>query len=49
MKPANVKPGKAIEYGLEHNDKDPKFKVGDYLKISNYKDIFAKGYSPNWS
>ena len=29
-----VKPDKSIEYGLEHNDKDPKFKVGDNVKIS---------------
>ena len=49
MKPANVKPGKSIEYGFEHSDKDPKFKVGDYVKISKYKDIFPKDYSPNWS
>ena len=45
MKPANLKPGKSIE----HSDKDTKFKVGDNVKISKYKDIFAKGYSPNWS
>ena len=31
------------------NDKDPKFKVGDYVRISKYKNIFAKGYMPNWS
>ena len=29
--------------------KDPKFKVGDYVRISKYKNIFAKGYMPNWS
>ena len=29
--------------------KDPKFKVGDFVRISNYKNIFAKGYTPNWS
>ena len=33
----------------EVNDKDPKFKVGDYLRISKYKNIFAKRYMPNWS
>ena len=33
----------------EVNDKDPKFKVSDYARISKYKDIFAKGYTPNWS
>ena len=32
----------------EINYKDPKFKVGDYVRISKYKNIFAKGYMPNW-
>ena len=31
------------------NDKDPKFKVGDHVSISKYKNISAKGYMPNWS
>ena len=31
------------------NDKDPKFKVGDLVRISKYKNIFAKGYTPKWS
>ena len=31
------------------NDKDHKFKVGDHVRISKYKSIFAKGYTPNWS
>ena len=30
------------------NNKDPKFKVGDYVVISKHKNIFAKGYTPNW-
>ena len=34
---------------LHTNDKDPKFKVGDHVRISKYKNIFAKGYTPNWS
>ena len=33
----------------EINDKDPKFKVGDHVKVSKYKNIFAKRYTPNWS
>ena len=33
----------------EHNEKDCKFKVGDRVRISRYKNIFAKGYAPNWS
>ena len=35
--------------GKEVNDNDPKFKVGDHVRISKYKNIFAKGYTPNWS
>ena len=31
------------------NDKGPKFKVGDHVRISKYKNIFTKGYTPNWS
>ena len=38
-----------IDFGKEVNDNDPKFKVGDYVRISKYKSIFAKGYTPNWS
>ena len=33
----------------EVNDKDPIFKVGDHVRISKYKNIFSKGYTPNWS
>ena len=38
-----------LHSGKEVNDKDPKFKVGDHVRISKYKNIFAKGYTPNWS
>ena len=38
----------SIEYNEESNEKDPKFKVNDYVRISKYKNIFAKGYAPNW-
>ena len=31
------------------NTKDPKFKVGNHVRISKYTNIFAKGYTPNWS
>ena len=47
IKPADV--NTYIDFGKEVNDKDPKFKVGDYVRISKYKNIFAKGYMPNWS
>ena len=49
MKPVDVKDNTYIDFKKESNDKDPKFKVGDHLRISKYKNIFAKGYMPNWS
>ena len=49
MKPVDVKDATYIDFEKEVNDKDPKFKVGDYVRISKYKNIFAKGYMPNWS
>ena len=48
MKPVDVKDDTYIDSKKEVNDKDPKFKVGDYVRISKYKNIFAKGYIPNW-
>ena len=49
MKPIDVKDNTYIDFGKEVNDNDLKFKVGDHVRISKYKNIFAKGYSPNWS
>ena len=49
MKPVDVKDNACIDFKKEVNDKDPKFKVGDHVRISKYKNIFAKGYTPNWS
>ena len=49
MKPIDIKDNTYINIGKEINDKDPKFKVGDHVRISKYKNIFAKGYAPNWS
>ena len=34
---------------MKHNEKDSRFKVGDRVRISRYKNIFAKGYTANWS
>ena len=48
-KPIDVKGNTYINFEKEVNDKDPKFKVGDYVRISKYKNIFAKVYMPNWS
>ena len=47
MKPVDVKSGNYGEYNNDSNDKDPKFQVGDHVRISKYKSIFAKGYTPN--
>ena len=49
MKPADVKSSTYIDSSQEINEKDPKFKIGDTVRISKYKNIFAKGYLPDWS
>ena len=48
-KPIDVKDNTYINTSKEINNKDPKFKVGDHVRISKYKNIFAKGFMPNWS
>ena len=49
MKPKDVKNDNKRVYIDEHNEKDSRFKVGDRVTISKFKNIFAKGYTPNWS
>ena len=49
MKPVDVKDNTNIDFEKEVNNKDPKFKTGDQLRISKYKNIFGKGYTPDWS
>ena len=49
MKPIDVQDNTCIDFGKEVNDNDPEFKVGDHVKTSKYKNIFSKGYTPNWS
>ena len=49
MKRLDVKDNTYFDFKKEINNKDSKFKVGDYVRISKYKNIFAKGYMPNWS
>ena len=49
MKPVDVKDNTYIDFKKEINGKNPKFKVGHHVRISKYKNIFAKGYTPNWS
>ena len=49
MKPIDVKDNTYINIDKEVKDKDPQFQVGDNVRTSKYKNIFAKGYTPNWS
>ena len=49
MKPIDVTGDSYVEYNEDSNKKSPKFKVNDHVRISKYKNIFAKGYVPNWS
>ena len=46
MKPAVVKRSSYIDFNVENSDKDPKFEVGGHVRISKYKNIFSKGYTP---
>ena len=48
-KPVHVENNTYVNFNKEVNNKDPIFKVGDYVRISKYKNTFAKGYMPNWS
>ena len=49
MKPIDVKSSAYIDSSKEINEEDPKFKISDFVRISKYKKIFAKGYIPNFS
>ena len=49
MKPIDVTNVSYAEYNEDFNKKGPKFKVNDHVRISKHKNIFAKGYVPNWS
>ena len=48
-KPVNVKSSTNIDFNKENNKESPKFKIGDNVRISKYKNIFAKGYILNWT
>ena len=48
IKPIDIKLDSYSVYNVESNEKDPKFKAGDHVRISKYKNIFAKVYTPNW-
>ena len=47
IKHVDVKSSAYIDFNKENNEKDPKFKVDDHVRISKYKNCFAKGYVPN--
>ena len=49
IKSNDVKDNTYIDFKKEVNDKEPKFKIGDHVRISKSTNIFAKGYTQNWS
>ena len=49
MKPIEVTSDSYGEYNKDSNETNLEFKVGDHVRISKYKNIFAKGYTQNWS
>ena len=49
MKPIDVKSKSHAEYNVDCNDKDPKFKIGDHVRISRHKKVSAKEYALHWS
>ena len=48
MKPIDLKPDSYAEYNVNSNEKDSIFKISNHVRISKYKQFFAKGYAPNW-
>ena len=49
MNPVDVKPDIYSDFNKENNKEGSKFKVCGHVRISKYKNIFAKGYVANWS
>ena len=49
MKPIDIKSDSFAVYNKKSNEKEPKFKVNDHVRIPKYKNVFAKEYTPNWS
>ena len=49
LKSIDVTGNSYAEYNEDFNKKDRKFKVGDHVRISECRNIVAKGYTPNWS
>ena len=49
MKPVDVKSSTYIDFNKQNNKEDAKFEVGDLVRITKYKNIYAKGYILNWT
>ena len=49
MRPVDVGDDYFAEYNEESKEKNPKFKLGDHVRISKFRNVFTKGYAPNWS
>ena len=49
MKSVHVQSSTYINFGIKNYEEDPKFKVTDQVRLSKYKNIFAKGYTIDWS
>ena len=49
MKRVDVNPSMYIDFNKENNNNGPKFKVGNHVRMSKYKNMFARDYIPNWS
>ena len=49
MNPVDVNSSTYIDFNKGNDKEGPKFKVGDHVRKSKYKNILAKGYVPNWS
>ena len=49
MKPTDVTSDSYAEYNEDSKEENPKFKVGNHIRISTYKNTFAEGYTQNWS
>ena len=49
MKPADIKRNTYIDFNKAINNENSKLKIGDFVRISKYKNFFAKGYVQHWS
>ena len=49
INPTDLNSSLYIDFGIRNNEKVFKFKISDHVRLLNYKNIFGKGYTPNWS